>query len=271
MIVSKFFTEDDLHDWALFSGDWNPIHFDHKEARKNGLDSKVVHGMLAMLQVKRMACDIIGDGSNNVVINSTLKKAVPLQQEMVYEVNEFEKHATLSIKKGDSGEMYYISSIKESPTPLVMDEKATIHRELSDAFVNEKRLKFIESYPDIPFDWVFLDALIFALYVEGNGGTSLAKDTQDFLGSEVYEKEFVVYHTSHKVTIAQKLVGKTRRELSGLSYATKGVDLVRMPDSVYASVKFYVLEDDDVVMTVEMGLMVKFIETVKPVVEMSAG
>ncbi|MCG7539012.1 MaoC/PaaZ C-terminal domain-containing protein [Pseudoalteromonas sp. OF7H-1] len=269
MSVSHSFTENELRDWATFSGDWNPIHFDHELARKNGLDSTVVHGMLAMLQAKKMACDIIDD--SNIEINFSLRKPIPLQQEMIYELNKLEKHTNLSIKKGDSGETFYISSIKESSKPLVMDDKATIHRDLPSDFVNEKRLEFSENYPDIPFDWIFLDALIFAIYVEGNGGTSLAKDTQEFLGSEVYEKEFAVYQISHKVTIARKLVGKTRQELSGLSYATKGVDLVRMTDSVYGSVDFCVLEDDEAVMKIGMGLMVKFLEKSKLVVDMSAG
>ncbi len=269
MIVSHSFTENELRDWASFSGDWNPIHFDHELAKKNGLESTVVHGMLAMLQAKKMACDIIDDGGD-IEINFSLRKPIPLQREMVYEVNEFEQHATLSVKEGDSEEAYYISSIKKSRKPLTLDDRATTYRELPKDFVNKKRLEFSENYPDIPFDWIFLDALIFAIYVEGNGGTSLAKDTQDFLGSEVNEKEFVVYQVSHKVTIARKLVGNVRRELSGLGYSRKGVDLVRMTDSVYGSVDFYLLEDDEVVMKIEMGLLVKFLETGKPVVDMSA-
>jgi|GEM_PF-1702107 len=268
MIASHSFSESELRKWASFSGDWNPIHFDIELARKNGLNSTVVHGMLAMLQAKRMACEIIDD-SGNIEINFSLRKPIPLQREMIYEVNEYEKHANLSIKESDSGEVYYISSIKESRKVLLLDDRATIYRELPDAVLNEKRLEFSEKYPDIPLDWIFLDALIFAIYVDGNGGSSLAKDTRDFLGSDAYEKEFVVYQISHKVTVAQKLIGKARPQLSGLAYSTKGVDLVRMTDAVYGSVEFYVLEGGDVVLKVEMGLMVKFRETTEPAVEMS--
>ena len=42
----------EVQEWARFSDDFNPIHFDSQYAKGAGLDGLVVHGMLALLPVK---------------------------------------------------------------------------------------------------------------------------------------------------------------------------------------------------------------------------
>lgn len=50
MIVS--WQQEDARQWAGFSGDNNPIHFDEQFARSMGCKGVIVHGMRAMLDVK---------------------------------------------------------------------------------------------------------------------------------------------------------------------------------------------------------------------------
>lgn len=45
--------KNDIENWARFSGDWNPIHFNIEAARELGIDNLVVHGMLAALELKQ--------------------------------------------------------------------------------------------------------------------------------------------------------------------------------------------------------------------------
>ncbi|WP_306455838.1 hotdog family protein [Serratia fonticola] len=47
------YTLRDAEEWAAFSGDYNPIHFDLQHVRKMGADQLSVHGMRAMLDMKR--------------------------------------------------------------------------------------------------------------------------------------------------------------------------------------------------------------------------
>ena len=254
------FIESDLHDWALFSGDWNPIHFDYEVARKNGLDSPVVHGMLAMMKAKRLASSVM-HGSEDVEINFSLRKPIPLGREIRYRLNRSEKRSSVSVIGDDKVEPYYFANIQSAGNPLSAIVDPNVYKNLDSKFIEDKWAQFSEKYPDMHFDWIFLDALIFAIYVDGNGGTSLAKDTRDFLGEEVNEKEFVVYQIGHKLTVSSELIGKVRGRYGDLAYSTKGIDLVRMSDSVYGSVEFYVFEDSEVIMKLEMGLMVKFRDT----------
>ena len=47
------YTLADAQQWAAFSGDENPIHFDYAAARAMGAGQLSVHGMRALLDVKR--------------------------------------------------------------------------------------------------------------------------------------------------------------------------------------------------------------------------
>lgn len=47
------YTLRDAEEWAAFSGDYNPIHFDLQHVRTMGADQLSVHGMRAMLDMKR--------------------------------------------------------------------------------------------------------------------------------------------------------------------------------------------------------------------------
>ncbi len=45
------FSKKDIQDYALASGDYNPIHLSEKEARQMGFKTCLVHGMLVMGRV----------------------------------------------------------------------------------------------------------------------------------------------------------------------------------------------------------------------------
>lgn len=50
MVSVLQYSYGDIANWARFSGDYNPIHFDVAASKRFGHDSVVVHGMLAVLQ-----------------------------------------------------------------------------------------------------------------------------------------------------------------------------------------------------------------------------
>lgn len=49
---SVFFTEDDVEDWCIESGDSNPLHLDEEAAENHALfDERIVPGMMLLDQV----------------------------------------------------------------------------------------------------------------------------------------------------------------------------------------------------------------------------
>ncbi|MBO1916418.1 MaoC family dehydratase [Providencia rettgeri] len=51
------YTLEDAKQWASFSGDDNPIHFDLEWVKAKGGDQLSVHGMRALLDVKQFASE----------------------------------------------------------------------------------------------------------------------------------------------------------------------------------------------------------------------
>ncbi|KNC90131.1 protein dehydratase [Trabulsiella odontotermitis] len=52
-MMSLLYTLDDAHRWAAFSGDYNPVHFDEAWVKTQGGTALSVHGMRALLDIKR--------------------------------------------------------------------------------------------------------------------------------------------------------------------------------------------------------------------------
>ncbi|MEH7480305.1 MaoC/PaaZ C-terminal domain-containing protein, partial [Neobacillus drentensis] len=44
-------TEKDVEQYAVISGDYNPIHLDMEAAKQQGFTSKIAHGMLTVAKV----------------------------------------------------------------------------------------------------------------------------------------------------------------------------------------------------------------------------
>jgi 3-hydroxybutyryl-CoA dehydratase len=47
-IIHFTITEQEVEQYAVMSGDFNPIHLDLNEANKQGFSNKIAHGMLTM-------------------------------------------------------------------------------------------------------------------------------------------------------------------------------------------------------------------------------
>lgn len=49
--ISFHITEQDIDLYSTISGDFNSIHLDHKEAKQQGFQGRVAHGMLTMAKI----------------------------------------------------------------------------------------------------------------------------------------------------------------------------------------------------------------------------
>lgn len=52
-------TEEEVEQYAVVSGDNNPIHLDLEAAKQQGFSNKIVHGMLTAAKVLRMVSNEI--------------------------------------------------------------------------------------------------------------------------------------------------------------------------------------------------------------------
>lgn len=246
------YNEIDLKQWAEFSGDHNKIHFDKNFAEQNGLNDLVVHGMLAMLDLKKN----INENSNNnnsLIIN--LRKPIYINNE----VNIAKENNTLLMYDNHSiNNPNFISKIGNDLFCIseTTDKKITIKNEL----VNKKKHEFKKNYSEINLAWVFLDALIFYLYISENSNNSLANETNSFLLSNgiTDTTDLTVYQVDHKVKFLNNIEKRVDFDFGKLSYTTKGGEIVNLGRKVYGTVEYNLYENDILILQTSMGLLVKF-------------
>lgn len=262
--MSVRFHSDDLKKWAAFSGDYNPIHFEREAAARLGLREIVVHGMLAMLPFKTQAesapAELYPRGAR---WSASLLNPVPLDATSLarFESSGTGGKAAFSLSSEAGGARF----IKGAFLPVVFDDSVPVEK--GDATLvaadeaAEKARAFRTDYPQASRLWVFLDALMFFLYVKRNSANVFAVELRDYLarnGGSDGRADLLVVHATHTVTIAPHLLNRPLVEpLPAIEYAVRGKDAIQNAGALYGVVEFVVYLDGAPSLVIEMGLMAK--------------
>ena len=73
--------QQDARRWAAFSGDYNPVHFDEAWVKARGGSGLSVHGMRALLDVKRFISPPVDDAP---FLKCTVRLRRPLWRDTAY-------------------------------------------------------------------------------------------------------------------------------------------------------------------------------------------
>lgn len=156
------YTLKDAERWAEFSGDRNPIHFDLAHARQLGSEHLLVHGMRAMLDMKRTlsACLLeCGESVNWLKFSARLRK--PLRCEQVYKLSATQAGGRLNASFCDPEEAseYFTARLAPcSPQAWLLVPPG----ELRDiTLAPALKASFPGKADDLTERWIFLDALLF--------------------------------------------------------------------------------------------------------------
>ncbi|QBR71161.1 hypothetical protein CU048_07550 [Beijerinckiaceae bacterium] len=256
----------DLEKWAAFSGDYNPIHFEAAAAARLGLKEVVVHGMLAMLPLKATMEEVAAkDYPDGARWTASLLNPVPLSapSRTTLDVGKTQGKSTFTLSN-ERGDLKFIKGLysRENFDRCLPDERGTLVRVPADE-IAEKVLEFQDHYPYISRLWVFLDALIFYLYVKRNSQNVFAAEIKDYLSriadpEDASNANFLVVHATHTVMISPTLL---HAPLTGLlprfGYSVRGKDMIHNLNTLYGIVEITIWLDDVPGLIVEMGLMAK--------------
>lgn len=254
------FNEMDLENWAQFSADRNPVHFDTDFAIANGHPGRIVHGMLAMMPLKN---HLANEGDQPKEIKLHLKHAVGLHQQVSYTTVPPQR-----LKLSANGKTLYSGSAKPRIDPDILaaiapERKQPILERFSAQALREKHALLQRTIGGEVHPAVFWDAILFSIYIEDNRKTALASDVQRFLASEGISKHrpYVVYQISHTLSLIQaQWQALDDQGFESLHYSVKGKDLVRVNDSIFGSVVFMLYRQDQPLLAVEMGLIANLLE-----------
>ncbi|QMI06723.1 MaoC family dehydratase [Citrobacter sp. RHB25-C09] len=150
------YTQLDARRWAAFSGDYNPVHFDEAWVKAQGGTSLSVHGMRALLDVKRFISPPV---DSMPFLKCTVRLRRPLWRDTAYRLmREEHKRVAASVRDDTANETCLSCQLMpEYHFPLTTGE--SIQRLDVQTLVGLHQL-FAPLLADAQ-QWHFLDALLF--------------------------------------------------------------------------------------------------------------
>ncbi|CAI3954205.1 Acyl-CoA dehydratase PaaZ (MaoC) (PDB:5ZY8) [Commensalibacter communis] len=261
--VIKTFKSDDLEQWALFSSDRNPIHFDEVYIKENGLDFIVVHGMLAMIPIKISIDDHFRNQDFNYLeIKINLKSAIPVKQEIQYLI-DFQKNK-FNIVNADNISLYagIVKKCNDIVGPITKDFNSRAILSLMPSEQLQKKQHDFKKFVHVnSSNWIFWDALLFFFYISNNDKSPLANDARRYLIDNLGVKDgnnVTVYQVTHNLIISKSLFSSQNSfSIDDITVFTEGKDLIEFNGILFGSVMYYFFVNDVLLMSQEMVLAAK--------------
>ncbi|MDU4346784.1 MAG: MaoC/PaaZ C-terminal domain-containing protein, partial [Klebsiella michiganensis] len=154
------YTLADARQWAAFSGDENPIHFDLAAAREMGAGQLSVHGMRALLDVKRDAHSRLYRPERYVKCQVRLRRPIWCDTDWLLTPGVAKNRllSATSVSNPHNGELCLSCQMSTAagPESLVGKQPCTI----APKTLRELQSCFHAAWPDLA-QWQFLDALLF--------------------------------------------------------------------------------------------------------------
>ncbi|MBD8455111.1 MaoC/PaaZ C-terminal domain-containing protein [Serratia rubidaea] len=153
------YTRNDAEQWAAFSGDYNPIHFDLQWARKLGSERLTVHGMRAMLDMKQALSEALRPASSDAHFfrfSARLRQPVRCDLDYRLDVATTEHQASGRLLDESNDECCFSAKLLPAVAFDIADAAPIQRLERRDVEVLGRR------FPGDPLlQWSFLDALLF--------------------------------------------------------------------------------------------------------------
>ncbi|WP_166212339.1 MaoC family dehydratase [Cognatiluteimonas telluris] len=257
------FEQSDVEHWASFSGDYNPIHFDIDRARDLGVDALIVHGMLAMLPVKREFGAFAAAAEEPTPawrrFRTLLRAPIPHGERLHLSTRNGARGLQFRVDGTDVEEEYFRGSFGDGADPAVALLKRPVilpDTTLDPAVFAQFHHHYGESEP-----WVALDAVLFADFMRTKIEPLLAW-THERAGEQLASgiEQSLIVHTSHTVTFAPAACapeGIAWRPGGTLAYEVRAPEVISGDGQLICNVPLVAKADGVVVMQVELGLLLK--------------
>lgn len=159
------YTLKDAQQWASFSGDDNPIHFDLEWVKAKGGDQLSVHGMRALLDVKQFASESLNRQlltSQEVLQPEFIKCVVrlrnPLWNDKNYDLVARNKAGSVVLLSSDEQQNCLTCQLSATHPPVLNE----IANEIMISTAEMAKLQSMFSvFSNEMYEWQFIDAILF--------------------------------------------------------------------------------------------------------------
>jgi hypothetical protein len=257
------FSRHHLLNWAEFSGDFNPIHFDIERARLAGSEGIIVHGMLALLAVKQAADKSIDRQHDGTWHSVKARLKMPLQQDTSYRLSMTSGKSVkkFAVKSVDGHEELIQGCFTTTPAFEIRPSLKTVT--LMPNRVQDKLEIFSKYFPNIYSLWIAIDAVVFADFIGSDILYESAK--QEGMGQgAVNQRDLMALaltvQTFHTISISDELVGRSlneRHNVHSIEYQLSKANRVRTrPDAILGSHELDIYINQKFAMRSEIGTFV---------------
>lgn len=205
--MSVSFGTEAVRRWAEFSGDHNPIHFDPDAATRVWDRGLVAHGMLVLLSVKEVlnAAEFFPLGKGWTHLQSSFRQPVPQCQAVTISLRDAGAKTRYSVSCEALGSVYFDGALSNDPPPEPLRPQQEIHLEHGE--ILRRRESFRHWFPEIQAEWIFLDAVVFAEFVQRSAPAFMNADIGQSGGSDARRPpSSTVIQTSQRVWFDHKML-----------------------------------------------------------------
>jgi hypothetical protein len=248
------FTENDIENWAEFSSDRNPIHFNKDKASLLGVSDVVAHGMLALLPVKHQVSQHTEERHLDcwTQFKAIFKSPIVKDNEVILHTKQKRRKLGFSLdcKKTNATTLIGNLSYLDNVDWLSKNQKIKIDQtELYGQFDNFRK-NFSKEYSS----WIWIDGLVFSHFIKNKIGY--------VIGLVSGENESSESQSSHQCTYDKYLREKnyTSQSLPEIEYQIDNIFITQESSGSFGTLELGVIINQQHRMTIEIGLLSKNIK-----------
>jgi MaoC dehydratase-like protein len=200
------FGPNDIRQWAEFSGDRNPIHFDAERAQRIGASGVVVHGMLVMLAIKNhlgQALDSVHDASGNWWQFRCRLRHPVIAGDLVRIDTHPQAQGLGFTLTAAAHERKVVTGALIRHEALGNDECRSRPMDLSALAIAARADELTAAFPWIAEPWVILDAVLFSEFLRTGIKPILAAHRIDLMTGTSDDDAFVV-QIAHEIVFDRR-------------------------------------------------------------------
>lgn len=250
--MNRTYTQRDITDWAGFSGDYNPVHFDQDIARKNGLNDIIVQGMLALQQSKRLL------SRQNQPFNRVkyqLKKPTYRDVPLTYGIKDRDTHIALDIRTKNTASSITGRAFSGLEEPVRCKNEIAIGK----AFIRDQYNYFGLLYPDIFEQWILLDSFLFSVcFKYQNGDPFYLKSLK--IQKEPDKTKVTTLQIDQDISLFPGSLSNLVHDIDNLSFFFEDTDLVKQDYAVISQLVYQVYHKNKILYQSSMGSLTRALE-----------
>lgn len=252
-----------LQDWAAFSGDRNPVHFDADLAwQLLGTERTIAHGMLAMLPLKNAMARALPttDGADCWRWEALLRRPVLCDTAYTVQTNFRPNDNTLSTNlECLNAATRHITSRTAPVAPNSRFYGAPGRYPLDAGYVDAQHRKFGAAFPAFATPWIFYDALLFSHYLESHLlGLLASMNIEIRYPNDLMAQDLTILQISHAVTATSTTFRSADPVAADtLRYSIAPPCITGTGETRYATIQTTLYDDQRPLLAQELSLLIQ--------------